>query len=48
MGVAKGRAPAFAYLEAFVEEMKASGFVEAALKESGSKATVAPPAAHID
>lgn len=48
MGVAKGRAPAFAYLEAFVEELKASGFVEAALKESGSRATVAPPAAHIE
>jgi polar amino acid transport system substrate-binding protein len=47
MGVAKGRGPAFAYLEAFIEQMKASGFVAAALKESGSRATVAPPAAHI-
>jgi len=47
MGLARGRAPAFAYLEAFVEELKASGFVEAALKESGSRATVAPPAEHI-
>lgn len=47
MGLAKGRGPAFAYLEAFVEEMKASGFVAAALKESHSRATVAPPAAHI-
>jgi polar amino acid transport system substrate-binding protein len=47
MGLAKGRGPAFAYLEAFVEELKASGFVEAALKESGSRATVAPPAEHI-
>jgi polar amino acid transport system substrate-binding protein len=47
MGVAKGRGPAFPYLEAFVEEMKAEGFVAAALKESGSRATVAPPAAHI-
>jgi polar amino acid transport system substrate-binding protein len=47
MGLAKGRAPAFAYLEALVEELKASGFVEAALKESGSRATVAPPAEHI-
>ncbi len=45
MGVAKGRGPAFPYLEAFVEEMKASGFVAAALKESGSRAAVAPPAA---
>jgi polar amino acid transport system substrate-binding protein len=47
MGLAKGRAPAFAYLEALVEELKASGFVEAALKDSGSRATVAPPAEHI-
>jgi polar amino acid transport system substrate-binding protein len=47
MGLAKGRAPAFAYLEALVEELKASGFVETALKESGSRATVAPPAEHI-
>jgi polar amino acid transport system substrate-binding protein len=43
MGVAKGRGPAFAYLEAFVEEMKASGFVAAALVASGSRASVAPP-----
>jgi polar amino acid transport system substrate-binding protein len=42
MGIAKGRGPAFAYLEAFVEEMKASGFVAAALQESHSRATVAP------
>lgn len=47
MGVPKGRGPAFAYLEAFVEEMKASGFVARALEESGSRATVAPPADHI-
>jgi len=47
MGLAKGRAAAFAYLEAFVEELKASGFVAAALKESNSRATVAPPAEHI-
>jgi len=47
MGVPKGRGPAFAYLEAFVEEMKASGFVAEALAESGSRATVAPPAEHI-
>jgi hypothetical protein len=47
MGLAKGRAEAFAYLEAFVEELKASGFVEAALKQSGSRAKVAPPAEHI-
>jgi polar amino acid transport system substrate-binding protein len=48
MGLPRGRAAAFAWLEAFVEELKASGFVEAALKESGSRATVAPPAEHID
>jgi polar amino acid transport system substrate-binding protein len=47
MGLPRGRAPAFAYLEALVEELKASGFVEAALRESGSRATVAPPAEHI-
>lgn len=47
MGVPKGRGEAFAYLEAFVEEMKASGFVEAALEESGARAAVAPPAEHI-
>ena len=47
MGVAKGRGPAFAYLEAFVEEMKASGFVAAALNASHSRATVAPPAPSI-
>jgi polar amino acid transport system substrate-binding protein len=44
MGMAKGRAPAFAWLEAFVEAMKASGFVAAALRESGARATVAPAA----
>jgi polar amino acid transport system substrate-binding protein len=44
MGMAKGRAPAFAYLDAFVEEMKASGFVAAALRESGARATAAPAA----
>jgi polar amino acid transport system substrate-binding protein len=47
IGLAKGRGPAFAYLEAFVEELKASGFVEAALTQSGSRAKVAPPAEHI-
>jgi polar amino acid transport system substrate-binding protein len=44
VGVPKGRGPAFAYLETFVEEMKASGFVDRALKESNRRATVAPPA----
>lgn len=47
MGVAKGRGPAFAYLEAFVEEMKADGFVAKALKDSNSRATVAPPMEHV-
>lgn len=47
MGLAKGRSPAFAWLEAFVEELKASGFVAAALKQSGARARVAPPAEHI-
>ena len=47
MGVPKGRGPAFAYLEAFVEEMKASGVVAQALKASNSRAAVAPPAEHI-
>lgn len=48
MGMPKGRGEAFAYLEAFVEEMKASGLVARALAESGSRATVAPPAEHIE
>lgn len=39
----KGRPAAAAYLRAFVEEMKASGFVAEALKRSGQTATVAPP-----
>ncbi|MEI9890282.1 MAG: transporter substrate-binding domain-containing protein [Caulobacteraceae bacterium] len=48
MGLPKGRGAAFAYVEAFVEEMKAEGFVAAALAQSGGRATVAPPAEHID
>lgn len=47
MGAPKGRGAAFAYLEAFVEEMKASGFVARVLAEGGSRAAVAPPAEHI-
>jgi polar amino acid transport system substrate-binding protein len=44
MGVPKGRDKAAAYLRAFVEEMKASGFVADALKRSNQPdATVAPP-----
>jgi polar amino acid transport system substrate-binding protein len=42
MGAPKGNAGG-AYLHAFVEEMKASGFVARALAKSGQQATVAPP-----
>jgi polar amino acid transport system substrate-binding protein len=45
MGTPKGRAAAARYLRAFVEEMKASGFVADALKRSNQPdAAVAPPA----
>ena len=44
MGTPKGRAAGAAYLRAFVEEMKANGFVADALKRSGQTAPVAPPA----
>ncbi len=44
MGTPKGRLAGVGYLKAFVEEMKASGFVAAALKRSGQSAQVAPPA----
>jgi polar amino acid transport system substrate-binding protein len=43
MGTPQGRPAGAAYLKAFVEEMKASGFVGEALAKSGQKATVAPP-----
>jgi polar amino acid transport system substrate-binding protein len=44
MGTPQGRPAGAAYLRAFVEEMKASGFVADALKRSGqAEATVAPP-----
>jgi polar amino acid transport system substrate-binding protein len=44
MALPRGRAAGAAYLRAFVEEMKASGFVAAALERSGQgDATVAPP-----
>ncbi len=44
MGTPKGRGEAGArYLRAFVEEMKASGFVADALKRSNQDAAVAPP-----
>ena len=45
MGTAKGRDVGARYLHAFVEEMKASGFVADALKRSHQPdASVAPPA----
>jgi polar amino acid transport system substrate-binding protein len=44
MGVPKGRSAAQAWLSEFIEEMKASGFVAAALKRHGIEgAAVAPP-----
>ena len=44
-GVPRGREATARYLREVIEEMKASGFVAAALKRSGSEdATVAPPA----
>ncbi|MGE0752611.1 MAG: ABC transporter substrate-binding protein [Variibacter sp.] len=45
MGTPQGRNAAAAYLQSFIEEMKASGFVADALKRSGQgEATVAPAA----
>jgi polar amino acid transport system substrate-binding protein len=45
MGTPKGRDAGAAFLKAFVEEMKASGFVADALARSQQKdAAVAPPA----
>src|SRR5436853_529078 len=44
MGTVKGRLAGARYLRQFVEEMKASGFVAKALKDSGQgDAAVAPP-----
>ncbi|HEY5217053.1 MAG TPA: ABC transporter substrate-binding protein [Pseudolabrys sp.] len=45
MGTPKGRTAGAAYLRAFVEDVKASGFVAEALKRSNQSAAVAPPAA---
>jgi len=46
MATPKGRSAGARYLAAFVEEMKASGFVAAALVQHGiAGATIAPPAA---
>ena len=45
MGTAKGREAGARYIAAFIEEMKASGFVADGLKRSNQPdATVAPPA----
>jgi|GEM_PF-2495686 len=45
MGTPKGRMAGARYLRAFVEDMKASGFVADAIKRSNQSAAVAPPAA---
>jgi len=45
MGTPRGRTAGARYLAAFVEDMKASGFVAEALKRSNQSAAVAPPAA---
>ena len=44
MGTPKGRLAGAAYLRAFVEEVKANGFVGEAIKRAGQTASVAPPA----
>jgi polar amino acid transport system substrate-binding protein len=44
MALPKGRPNANTYIKAFVEEMKASGFVADGLKRSGQVASVAPAA----
>jgi polar amino acid transport system substrate-binding protein len=46
MGIPHGRPAAARYVRDFIEEMKKSGFVAAALKRSKRDATVAPPAAN--
>lgn len=45
MGTPKGRLAGAEYLRAFVEDVKASGFVADAIKRANQAATVAPPAA---
>ena len=45
MCLPKGRDAGVRYLRAFVEEMKASGFIADAVRRAGQAATVAPPAA---
>jgi polar amino acid transport system substrate-binding protein len=44
MGTPKGRLAGANYLHAFVEDVKANGFVTAAIRRAGQNATVAPPA----
>jgi polar amino acid transport system substrate-binding protein len=44
MGTPKGRLAGASYLRTFVEDVKANGFVAAAIKRAGQAATVAPPA----
>jgi polar amino acid transport system substrate-binding protein len=44
MGAPKGRLAGAAYLRAFVEDVKASGFVAEAITRAGQTASVAPPA----
>ena len=46
IGIPKGRTSGARYLRVFVEDVKASGFVEEAIKRSNQSATVAPPAAN--
>jgi len=45
MGTPKGRAAGAEYLRAFVEDVKASGFVADAIKRANQSASVAPAAA---
>ncbi len=45
MGVPRGRDAGLAYLHAFVEEMKACGFVATALRQSGQAGAQVAPAA---
>ena len=44
MGVPKGRTAAQAWLSGYIEEMKASGFVAAALKRHGIQGAAVAPA----
>ena len=46
MAIPKGRPAGAAYVAAFVEEMKSSGFVADALKRHGVEGAVVAPAAH--